>query len=149
VLGKLVGINSQDSEIEVVMEKDQLVENKEVRQREDEGYRKWFLNSFFEVILWYQKNREDFIGFQFCYSRNNNERAFTWTDQFASNRMVSDTFFEKGVSHMSTGVLKGEGGVIPEEIIEKFDSEAAILDASMKVFIIDKIRNYNLKNMNQ
>ncbi len=127
------------------MKKDLLVENMNVRQREDEGYRKWFLNSFFEIILWYKANKKDFIGFQFCYSRNTNERAFTWTNEYVSNRLVSDTFFEKGISHMSTGVLKGEGGVISEEIINKFDLESEILGEEIKTFIIGKIRDYNNK----
>ncbi|THB62625.1 MAG: hypothetical protein D6B26_07305 [Spirochaetaceae bacterium] len=127
------------------MERDELVENTSVRQREDEGFRRWFVNSFFEVILWYKANKADLIGFQFCYSRKNNEKAFTWTSEYASNRLVSDTFYETGMSHMSTGVLKGEGGAIPEDIIKRFDMESGILGEEIKTLIIEKIKDYNNK----
>ncbi len=125
------------------LKNEQMTEFVNVRQRENEGFRKWYLNSFFDVILWYKKNKKDFIGFQFCFSRNNNEKAFTWTKKYTSNRLVSDTFFEKGVSHMSTGILKGEGGRIPDEVIIRFQNESEIIDKEIKELIIKKIEQYN------
>jgi hypothetical protein len=125
------------------MKIEQLTEINNVRQRDSEGFRRWYLNSFFDVILWYKNNKKDLIGFQFCYSRNNNEKAFTWTEQYTSNRLVSDTFFEKGVSHISTGILKGEGGHIPEEIIIRFKNESEIINEDIKELIIEKIEEYN------
>jgi hypothetical protein len=125
---------------------EQITENVNVRQRDNEGFRKWYLNSFFDVILWYEENKVDLIGFQLCYSRNKNEKAFTWTKNYSSNRLVSDTFFEKGISHMSTGILKGEGGCIPEEVIKRFETETDILGKEIQDLIISKIKIYNQKN---
>ncbi len=125
------------------MEIEQLTEHENVRQRENEGFRRWYLNSYFDVILWYKEDHKTFIGFQLCYSRNNNEKAFTWTKDYTSNRLVSDSFFEKGVSHMSTGILKGEGGYIPEEVIIRFKNESNIIDKEIKELIIKKIEEYN------
>ena len=67
-----------------------LIENKNVRQREEEGYRRWFLNDFFDVIIWYDKPKGSMKGFQVCYSKNRNEKAFTWSERMASSRYVSD-----------------------------------------------------------
>jgi len=105
------------------MNHEQLKENVSVRQRDDEGYRTWYFNSFFDVVLWYSSKGGEFLGFQICYSRNFHEKAFTWTPNYSSHRLVSDTYFEKGVSHMSTGILTGDGGVIPEEVVQRFISE--------------------------
>lgn len=35
-----------------------LVENKNVRQRKDEGVRRWFLDDYFDFIVWYNKDKE-------------------------------------------------------------------------------------------
>ncbi|MCD1653592.1 hypothetical protein K7J14_02620 [Treponema zuelzerae] len=125
------------------MHHEQLTENLTVRQRDDEGYRKWYLNSYFDLIVWYSSKGGALIGFQICYSRNFQEKAFTWTPQYRSNRLVSDTYFEKGVSHMSSGILEGEGGLIPENVIQKFVFESNNLEVEEKKLVVDKMTDYN------
>ena len=125
------------------MEKDQLNEVTNVRQRENEGYRRWFSNSYFDLILWYDKKDGDFFGFQLCYSKNKSERVFTWTHEYSSSHLVSDTFIEKGFSKMSTGILKGDGGIIPENVINKFIDESNHLEIHLQQLILNKIGLYN------
>jgi len=31
-----------------------ITENRSVRQRPEEGFRRWFLNEFFDIIIWYE-----------------------------------------------------------------------------------------------
>ena len=45
---------------------DPLKENLEVRQRENEGWRRWFVNSYFELIVWYEIKGGQLTGFQLC-----------------------------------------------------------------------------------
>ncbi|HAW86324.1 MAG: hypothetical protein A2087_07415 [Spirochaetes bacterium GWD1_61_31] len=125
------------------MKSDPLTENLAVRQRQDEGHRRWFVNSFFDLIVWYDSPGGQLTGFQFCYSRNLKERAFTWTSDYTSSHIVSDTFIEKGVSRMGTGILKGDGGPIPASVVDRFRDEAAALDLALRDLIISKIKDYN------
>lgn len=125
------------------MEINQLNEVTNVRQRENEGYRRWFSNSYFDLILWYDKKDGDFFGFQLCYSKNKSERAFSWTREYSSSHFVSDTIMENGFSKMSTGILKGDGGIIPADVIDKFINESKLLDSQLQQLIIDKVGVYN------
>ena len=54
-----------------------LTEFKGVRQREEEGIRRWFFNNYFDLIIWYD-NSNQIEGFQLCYDKENNEKALTW-----------------------------------------------------------------------
>ncbi len=45
-----------------------LIEVKEVRQIEDEGLRRWFTDSYFDLILWYEEDGKK-IGRASCRER--------------------------------------------------------------------------------
>jgi hypothetical protein len=122
-----------------------LVENLDVRQRENEGWRRWFVNSYFELIVWYQSPSGPLTGFQLCLSRNRWERAFTWTSEYASSHFVSDAFIEDGFSKMSTGILRGDGNRISEPELERFERESASLDPDLRNLILAKIHEYNAR----
>jgi hypothetical protein len=128
---------------------DLLKENLSVRQREEEGFRRWFVNSYFELIVWYRSKGGEFYGFQLCLSRNNFERAFTWTTDYVSSHKVSESYVETGISNLSTGILKEDGDTIPEEEVERFSREAQSLEPDLRELILDRIRTYNQKRKRQ
>jgi len=121
---------------------DELKENLGVRQREREGWRRWFVNSYFELIVWYETKEGPLTGFQLCLSRNRRERAFTWTNEYVSSHWVSDSFLEKGMSRMATGILRGDGRQISEEELQKFEAESASIDSDIRSLVLEKIRAY-------
>ena len=123
----------------------QIEENTDVRQREDEGYRRWFVNSYFDIIIWYDKKEGEIIGFQFCFSRNDKEKAYTWTKEYSSSHIVSDTYYEKNTLSLSTGILKGDGGSIPDAVLSRFLNELKKLDRMIVELIINNISEYNTK----
>ncbi len=123
-----------------------LSENKRVRQRAKEGYRRWFLNSFFDIILWYDRRGGGLTGFQFCFQKNKAERAFTWTSKYQSSHIVSDSSAEAGMGHLGSAILQGDGGTIPETVIERFKRESGDLDNDIKELIVSKIRAYNTRS---
>ena len=83
--------------------------------------------------------------FQLCLSRNRWERAFTWTQDYVSSHFVSDAFVERGVSKMSTGILRGDGKAISDEEVGKFERESPSVDADIRALVLEKIRAYNQK----
>ena len=55
-------------------------EVKRTRQVPGEGFRRWFTDSDFDLIVWYEGQDEDgpIAGFQLCYDKQGAERALTW-----------------------------------------------------------------------
>lgn len=120
-----------------------LVENTGVRQRPEEGFRRWFVSPFFELIVWYETEGAAVSGFQLCVSRNAAERAFTWTKDYTSSHFVSESLTEPGNSGMATGVLKGDGRRYSEEVVARFEAEAADLEPLLRALVAEKLREYN------
>ena len=123
-----------------------LIENKNVRQREEEGFRRWFLNDFFDVIIWYDKPRGSMKGFQVCYSKNRNEKAFTWSERMASSRYVSDDEDGRPRPSNMTAILSGDAGTIPEKVIGRLMKESGELDKNLLHTIVTRIRAYNINS---
>ena len=120
-----------------------LKENKTVRQREKEGFRRWFVNDYFDIIIWYTNINSKLKGFQVCYSRNKAEKAFTWEPNSVSSHYVSDSGFEKGRPSFGTAILIGHAGKIHEIVINRLIKEQGELDNDILDFIVDKINEYN------
>ena len=122
-----------------------LCENKDVRQRPGEGYRRWFLNNYFDIIVWYEKKDGDIKGFQICYEKNGREKAFTWEPKAVSSHYVSTSGFDKSESSFDSAILMGHAGKIPGEVIDKLNSDQGELDSDLLNNFIEKITSYNKK----
>lgn len=121
----------------------QITENKNVRQRPDEGFRRWFVNDYFDIIFWYESDTTTLKGFQFCYSRNNKEKVFTWEPGRVSSHYVSSNQFEPGMSSYATAILDGDAGAIPQNALERLKKDAGELQADYVSLIIDRAEQYN------
>jgi hypothetical protein len=122
-----------------------LSEYKEVRQRDDEGYRRWFSDSYFDIVLWYDREGGSMTGFQVCYDKGKVERAFTRkTEQrlVQSHRYVANGPVAVGTSKM-TSVLKGDAGAIDHAIIDRLMVSAGELDPMALGTILDAMTNYS------
>ena len=120
-----------------------LVENKEVRQRPDEGFRRWFVNRHYDIIFWYDREGGSLIGFQFCYGKPYHEKAYTCGETFSSHRYVSSYLSDSGAGVLETAILKGTAGLIPDEEIERFREEQGDLDPDLAEIIIEKMEDFN------
>lgn len=122
---------------------DPLVENKNVRQRPDEGFRRWFLNDYLDLILWYESARGELTGFQLCYSRHHDERAFTWQRNKRSSHFVSSGADERGMPWIATAILHGDAGPVPGEVLQRLQEEQGELETSLLRLVIDAAEDYN------
>jgi hypothetical protein len=120
-----------------------LSENRSVRQRPDEGFRRWFLNDYFDLILWYESRAGEMTGFQLCYDRHRDERAFTWERGKQSSHFVSSGSDERGRPWIATAVLHGDAGPVPAEVVERLERESGELDPEILAVILDRIGTYN------
>ena len=117
-----------------------LVEEKDVRQIKDEGFRRWFLDEDFDLIIWYEN--DEIVGFQLCYDKkDDNERALTWRkgDRYMHNRIDNG---ESPYSNKMTPILVSDGIFNKTEIAEKFREKAMKLEYGLVDFIYTKLLNY-------
>lgn len=99
------------------MQHEALKEHKGVRQRADEGWRRWFLNDWFDVILWFDREGGSCTGFQVCYARNTaEERAFSWYGKEQGHRFVQTGRGPHGLAGLGTAVLHGNAGPVPASL---------------------------------
>ncbi|MFA7567003.1 MAG: hypothetical protein WCY01_08260 [Alkalispirochaeta sp.] len=120
-----------------------LVENKNVRQRPEEGFRRWFVNEYFDVIIWYESAAGELVGFQLCYDRSVNERAFTWRRGKRGSHYVSSGSDERGRPWIATAVLHGDAGPVPAEVLDRLKNEQGELDDHNLDLIVGHVQSYN------
>ena len=113
-----------------------LREIKNVRQHAEEGYRRWFVNDFFDLIVWY--NKGTVTGFQLCYDKTGNERSLTWNrDRGYSHNKIDDG--EVTGHNKMTPILVADGLFDKNSIAEKFRSAGRGIDAELAAFIYNKL----------
>lgn len=120
-----------------------LSENKTVRQRPEEGFRRWFLNEYFDLIVWYESRGGDLVGFQLCYDRHQDERAFTWETGKQSSHYVSSGSDERGHPWIATAILHGDAGPVPDSVVDRLVAERGDLDGDLLETIIERVRAFN------
>ena len=116
-----------------------LVEKKSVRQIEDEGYRRWFSDRDFDLIVWY--DQDEIIGFQLCYDKTYEERAITWNKKggFSHNKIDDG---EAPFSYKMTPVLVQDGAFNKNAIAARFKRAAERVDKSIFTFVYNKLSEY-------
>jgi len=120
-----------------------IVEIQGVRQRPEEGFRRWFSNNYFDLVFWYEEKGGELTGIQFSYGKPYADKAFTWERSSTSHHYVS----EQNKTSQATGILRGDAGNIPAPVIKRFLEEAPDMDLELKKLILQKIKEYNLKKM--
>lgn len=121
-----------------------LSENRGVRQRPDEGFRRWFVNDYFDLIVWYEHRDGPMVGFQLCYSRGIDERAFTWNRGTRSSHYVSAGGDERA-HWLATAVLHGDAGPVPQHVVDRLREERGDVEDTLLGVIEREIGDYNAR----
>ncbi len=111
-----------------------------IRQISGEGQRRWFTNSFFELIVWYKKESDDFLGFQLCYDKSDYERSLTWKEKTGYRHQAIDDE-RNGTLHPQSPILVKDGSFDSVGISQKFKSESSAIDTNIVEFVFNKISN--------
>jgi hypothetical protein len=116
-----------------------------VRQHRGEGFRRWFRDEQFDLIVWYKNSRgfeiPDIIGFQLCYDTNGDERAVTW---YASGSYTHDRVDDgdrAGRRDLSP-ILVSDGVFPAERVAEDFRRASAGIDRRIAELVHDRLVNY-------
>ena len=120
-----------------------LKESINVRQIKGERKRRWFFNGYFDLIVWFDKDKEIF-GFQLCYDIERFERALTWRKDsgYLHNRIDSGEY--GGLQSKASPILVQDGYFNKVEIDDRFLKESAEIDQKISTFVHQKIEAYDI-----
>jgi hypothetical protein len=116
-----------------------LKEWKEVRQRPEEGYRRWFKDDCFDLIVWFESG--SVLGFQLCYDTDTNERAITWyaTGSYMHAK-VDDG--EQRFGPKGSPILVSDGIFDAARVATEFREAASQIDRAIADLVYDRLIGY-------
>jgi hypothetical protein len=112
------------------------------RQIENESYRRWFSDNYFDLIVWYDAGKTTIVGFQLCYDKLGMERAITWhKDKGFSHNRIDDGEAPFEHAKMSP-ILVSDGVFAKDTIADKFKALSVGIDPNIAEFACAKIKEY-------
>ncbi|MGA2478014.1 MAG: hypothetical protein ABSG63_04605 [Spirochaetia bacterium] len=117
-----------------------LAEIQNTRQVAGEGFRRWFTDDYFDLIVWYG-NDNALLGFQLCYDKQRQERALTWTTEHGFQHNRIDAGEVPGHAKM-TPLIIADGAFNRDPVAERFRRESAALDPVIATFVYAKLKEY-------
>ncbi len=111
------------------------------RQVPGEGPRRWFSDSYFDLIVWYEQEGTAISGFQLCYDKDRDERALTWRRGQGFDHKRIDDGDVSGRMKM-TPVLIPDGFFDHAAIAERFHRESKKIDPQIRDLVYEKLSTY-------
>jgi len=112
-----------------------------VKQVPSEPMRRWFVNDFFDLLVW-ENGAGNIVGFQLCYNKIHNQHALTWHEQKGYIHSKVDDGENKPGKYKSAPMLIPDGVFAYLSIAEKFKFESADIDIKISTFVYKKLMSY-------
>ncbi len=110
------------------------------RQIEGEGFRRWFTDEYFDLIVWYSDDRA-LIGFQLCYDKLERERALTWTREHGFQHNRIDAGEVPGHAKM-TPVIIADGEFSRDPVAERFWKASGQIEPAVARFVYETVKKF-------
>jgi hypothetical protein len=121
-----------------------LRELKNVTQIPGGQRRRWFIDDFFDLIVWFD-DKDVISGFQLCYNKEIDERALTWKRQSSyTHHRVDDG--EGKPDCKATPILVADGTFDYKVVSNLFKQESKDIDRPVAEFVLEKILQYETSN---
>jgi hypothetical protein len=117
-----------------------LAEIQNARQVAGEGFRRWFTDDYFDLIVWYG-DAGTLLGFQLCYDKPARERALTWTVEHGFQHNRIDAGEVPGHAKM-TPLIIADGAFSRDTVAERFRRESTALDPVIATFVYRKLKEH-------
>ncbi len=108
------------------------------RQVGGESRRRWFSSPRCDLIVWLRDDDTP-EGFQFCYDKQGQEHALTWTERDGFSHMRVDSG-EGHPRHKGSPLLVPNGQFVATRILEAFDEESTALPAEFARLVAAKLQ---------
>jgi hypothetical protein len=117
-----------------------LHEVQNARQVPGEGFRRWFTDPNFDLIVWYGED-QSVEGFQLCYDKSVKERALTWKrGKGFLHEKVDDG--EVPLAAKMTPILLPDGHFDARGIGAQFLAASVEMDQEVAQFVLEAIKGY-------
>ena len=115
------------------------------RQIPGEGFRRWFTDQYFDLIVWYEGSDAAgaIAGFQLCYDKFNRERALTWRKgKGFAHEKVDDGEGPFALQAKMTPILLPDGVFDAEGVTRRLREQSAEMDPAVARFILGTLAGY-------
>ncbi len=100
-------------------------------RQEPRGFRRLFLDDYFELYVWYERERGPLTGFQLVYGKPDDPHTLTWTEAegYAHNKV--DEGEDSCVANM-TPILVPDGIFDASSVLDRFSRAAGALEPAIR-----------------
>jgi len=98
---------------------------------------RWFSDDYFDLIVWYSEQGK-VTGFQLCYDKKWDERAYTWKEKQTPIHERIDSGETSPLKNMAP-ILVPDGIMPRDELIGRFRENAAVLDPALFELVMSKL----------
>jgi hypothetical protein len=117
-----------------------LSEIRNPRQVQGEGRRRWFMDDYFDLIVWYAEDGS-LVGFQLCYDKKVRERALTWTRDHGYQHNRIDAGEVPGHVKMSP-VIVADGEFGRDEVARRFREASVEMEPDVARLVYETVKSY-------
>jgi len=123
-----------------------LYEVTNVKQIEGELRRRWFVDDYFDLVVWLDKGNS-LSGFQLCYDKYKKQHALTWhkTSGYMHNRV--DDGENKPGKYKSAPILISDGQFNKNRVADLFKKASFKLEDQIAGIVYEKIIQYPQTNL--
>jgi hypothetical protein len=118
-----------------------MVEMRNVRQDPGDCFRRWFFDTNFDLIVWYQPDGSVF-GFQLCYDKASSEKALTWTSADGFSHASVDTGEASPWFNRTPVLTKNDDRSHMARLLSSFQLSEEGLPDELQMLVMHKIKEY-------
>lgn len=111
-----------------------------VRQRAEEGFRRYFTSEYFRLWVWYAHDKKSIEGFELLYGGHDDEKEITWMKKgvFSHHRVSGELSIWGGGAKMMQ-MLEGDAGKVRASTIYLFRRYASKIDREIVELVVSRI----------
>ena len=118
-----------------------LIECKNVSQ-EQIGFRRYFMDTFFDLFVWYDRADGEITGFELCYDKQNNERSIIWDRAAGYTHSGVDSGEEAPGRYKQSPLLVADGVLDNRSLAKRFKENELQMDRTVFETVYQKIVQY-------
>lgn len=122
-----------------------LYEIRNIKQNEGEPRRRWFIDDYFDLVVWIDET-DEVEGFQLCYDKSVNQHALTWHRESGYMHNRVDDGEDKPGKPKGIPILVTDGNFNHKKTAEIFKKESTDLDEKISASIYKQILEYPNSN---
>ncbi len=118
-----------------------LYEISNIKQNEGEPKRRWFVDEYFDLVVW-SDEKDEMEAFQLCYDKTKNQHALTWSQDsgYIHNRV--DDGEDKPGKPKGIPILVIDGNFDHDQVADRFRGESGNLEDKIARRVYERILAY-------